>query len=327
MADRATSDSRKGGGSAVGKIFGVVLRLLLVLIFGTLIGVGFYLGVPWLYRATIVPVQENTDAIADLTQRMTQTETQAGQVAGSLQERAAGMEGEIAELKEAAAVQSAGLATAVAQASELEAQIAQLEAASEAQTDAQAALKKDVDAAARNLSSLASDLRDQQEALTALDEALSPQLGELTVRAEALAVTQGDALARLALMQAAQDLIRVQVLLIDDNVGAARSGLQIAAAHLARYGALAPDQAATAADLVARVQALDALIEERSFRTAPLLEALWADIATLALPEVVAPLTELEASGALTSTVGITETVELTTTLVVTPTLTPTPKP
>jgi hypothetical protein len=311
----------------VTNILKVLFRLLLVLIFGTLIGVGFYFGIPWLYRATIVPVQQNTEAISDLTQRMTQTETQTGQVVGALQDRTAGMEGEIATLKEVSAVQSAELATAAAQVGELEAQIAQLEAAAEAQADAQAALKRDVDTAARSLSRLASDLRDQQETLTALDEALTPQLGDLTVRAEALALTQGDALARLALIQAAQDLIRVQVLLVEDNVGAARSGLQIAAAHLTRFGTLAPDQAATAAELVARVQALDALIGERSFRTAPLLEALWADIATLALPEVVAPLTELEASGALTSTVGITETVELTATLTVTPTLTPTPRP
>ena len=314
----------------------ILLRLLVVLIFGILLGAGIYLGIPWLYRATIVPVQQHTDAIADLTQRLTQAETQSDRATGALQDRTAGLEGEIVELQETAAVQSAGVATAVARVTDLEAKVAELASVSEAQGNAQTALEKDIETATRDLRGLASDLRDQQEALKALDEAATPRLEDLEARADALALTQDDALGRLALLQAAQDLVRVQLLLIEDNVGAAGDALQIVVAHLTRYGALAPDQGTTVADLVTRVETLAPLIAERSFRATPLLEALWTDIVALALPplpEVTAPVTELGTSGTLTSTTGLTATVDLTSTVgltatqTVTPTLTPTPTP
>lgn len=333
--------NRSGGfGRTLGTILKVLLRLLVVLIVGTLIGAGIYLGIPWLYRATVVPVQENTDAIADLTQRMTLTETETDRTADALQDRTADMEGEIVALQETSAVNSVAVATAVARLDALETQASELTTTTEAQAEAQTALRKDLDAVTRTLNGLAADLEDQQEALTALDEDLGSRLTALEAQADALALAHSDAQARLVLLQSAQGLIRVQLQLLEDNTGTARNGLAIVVDHLNRYSALVPEQSEVASGLVTRIQEVDALIEERSFRTTPTLEALWADIVAMALPPL--PVTAgtamevgatdmLTSTGGLTTTVGVTSTVVLTSTTTLTttttPTSTPTPSP
>jgi len=329
MAEQPSN--RNGGvGRTLGTVLKILLRLLVVLIFGTLIGAGVYLGIPWLYRATVVPVQENTDAIADLTQRLALTETETDRAADALQERTANMEGEIVALQETASVNNAAIATAVARIDAFETQATELTTTTESQAEAQAALRKDLDAVTRSLDRLAADLEQQQEALTSLEEDLGPRLTTLEVQADALTLSDSDVQARLVLLQSAQGLIRVQLLLLEDNPGAARSGLAIAIEHLNRYSALVPEQSDVAAGLIARIEELDALIEVRSFRTTPTLEALWADIVAMALPPLpvaVGEATGIGTSGTLTSTVGVTSTVELTLTETLTTTPTTTPPP
>jgi hypothetical protein len=335
MIDQPSEERRPGRAArAAGFILKLLLRLLLLLILGSLIGAAFYFGIPWIYRATIVPVQKNTDDIAALMLRMDETSAQVDRVAGALQDRTADMEGEIAGLGEISAVHDRDLAAAVAQVGALEAQVADLQEVTEAQAEAQAGIGKDVDTAARKLTSVESALRDNQEAIEVLEEQLTERLDSVQGQADALSVTQEDLVGRLALLQTAQDLVRVQLLLLEDNPGAARDGLQVAVEHLTRYAALVPGQAVEAAGLAARIQELSTLIAERSFRTATTLEALWADIADMVLPplpegsEALPDLTAsavLTATGLLTQTGTLTTTVPLTLTATPTATLTPTP--
>lgn len=324
-------NNRSGGfGRTLGTVLKVLLRLLVVLIVGTLIGAGVYLGIPWLYRATVVPVQENTDAIADLTQRMALTETKTDRATDALQERTANMEGEIVALQETAAVNNAAIATAVARIDALELQATELTTTTENQAEAQAALRKELNTVTRSLERLATNLKQQQEVLISIEEGLGARLTALEAQADELALSGSDVQARLVLLQSAQGLIRVQLLLLQDNPGAARNGLAIATEHLNRYSALVPEQSNVASGLIARIEELDVLIEDRSFRTTPTLEALWADIVAMALPPLPATIgatTEVGTSGMLTVTSTLTSTVELTPTETLTTTTTPTTTP
>ncbi len=276
----------------------------------------------------MVPVQSNTDAIADLTQRLALTETETD---WPLMPVTNGKHGrEIVALQETASVNNAAIATAVARIDALETQPQSSPQRRRTRLRHKAALRKDLDAVTRSLDRLAADLEQQQEALTSLEEDLGPRLTTLEVQADALTLSDSDVQARLVLLQSAQGLIRVQLLLLEDNPGAARSGLAIAIEHLNRYSALVPEQSDVAAGLIARIEELDALIEVRSFRTTPTLEALWADIVAMALPPLpvaVGEATGIGTSGTLTSTVGVTSTVELTLTETLTTTPTTTPPP
>ena len=315
---------RRGAGAIVIK---VILRFLLLTILGALVGAAFYFGVPLVYRATVVPVQQNTDAIRTLTQRVDQAETRVAHVSDALQERTAGMEGEITALQEDSAGHENALTTAENRITTVEGQIAGLNETVAAQAEVQTTLERDIQAAARQITRLGNQLGDHTTELGALETRLAESLEELQAQSEILTEGHETTLGRLALLQAAQDLIRVQLLLQEDNSGAARNGLQVVVTHLTRYAAMLPDRASEAALLAARVEALDTLIAERSFRTAPTLEALWADIADMVVPPPAdgTALPELSTMTIITATEALTETDVLTGT--VTPTVTPTPSP
>jgi chromosome segregation ATPase len=89
---------------------------------------------------------------------------------------------------------------------------------------------------------------------------------------------------RLALLQTAQDLVKVRLLLLEENPGTARDTLALAIAHLDQAIALMPSQAETLEALRDQMTALDDLIAQRSFRVRPDLEALWADVMDLVVP-------------------------------------------
>jgi chromosome segregation ATPase len=89
---------------------------------------------------------------------------------------------------------------------------------------------------------------------------------------------------RLALLQTAQDLVKVRLLLLEENPGTARDTLDLAIAHLDQASALMSSQAETLEDVRNRMTALDDLIARRSFRARPDLEALWADVMDLVVP-------------------------------------------
>ncbi len=308
---------RKGGGFAA--FLKVLFRLLLLVILGALVGAAFYFGIPLIYRATVVPVQQNTDAIRALTQRVDQAEARIATTSDTLQERTARMEGEITSLQETSSVHAGALATSDERITAAEEQLTGLDEAITAQAETLTALETDLEAAARRITDLGSRFSRQETDLEALETDLAERLELVEAQAELLTGDQEALWSSVALLQAAQDLIRVQLLLLEDNPGAARAGLEVVVAHLTRFAALLPDRAPEAAGLAARVEALDALIEERSFRTAPALEALWADIADMVLPVPEGELPDLSATGLLTATETLTETDTVT--------VTPTPSP
>lgn len=313
----------------LGNVLKVVLQLTLIAIFMGAIAVALYLAIPWLYRETIVPVQNNAAAIEDLDRRLGAVASQADEQSGDLQSRNAELEGEVVQLQETVAVQERLLATAAA---ELATVVPAAEALMET-TDAQAAdlasLERSLARAVQALEWQAEDLEAETERVAELERNLAALGTAVTDQVDGLSTRTDGLLSRIALLQAAQDVVRIQLLLAEENPGLAQGSLTYVIDHLMRAAALDPALQVDVTAWADRVSELEILIQERSFRVGPALESLWADIADRALPplpattDLVAPATLDAAGAAVTDTLTTTVTLTLT----VTPTLTPLPTP
>ncbi len=247
----------------------VVWRLFVLAIVGTLVGAGIYFGVPWVYNTLVRPVQENNARISALEQQQALEGVRLQEEALALQARVSTLETELATLRETTAMQAQALTDAGQYTADLEAQIALLQA---------------------NLAQLTLDLTAQQALLETYQMELT-ELDNLVYMRTLNVVLRNDALTwRLSLVQTAQDLLKVRLLLLEDNSRAARDALALAATHLARVEAADATVAAQLKALQERMTALDGLIEARSFRVGPELESLWADLVDLALPPGEAPM-------------------------------------
>jgi len=247
---------------AIGGFLRFLIRFIFVLIVGALVGAGLYYGVPWAYRSLVQPVQQNTVRVAALEQRMAQEQARLQDENLALQERIAALEAEMTALGEQSAVQTQDVNGNAEQIQQLESRITEVEGDLKAQQDVVAGVRSQLDRGISDLSEQAAQIATQTEELEG----------------------------RLALLQTAQDVLRVHLLLLEDNPRSARDTLTLATAHLEQAMSLMPEQAATLRDLQARMAALEALIADRSFRTGPELESLWADVMDLVLPPASAPI-------------------------------------
>ncbi len=308
---------------AVGKGLGILLRLILVLIFGVLLGVGIYYGIPALYHATIVPIQQNTVDIVVLGHRIDQVEDNIDGRAEVLQDRDAELEGELAALQENSAVQESAVSTAMTQLADLQPRIEDLEETQSTQATEISDLEKALEKANRDLAAQQATLDALTLGLDDLETQLADTTAESTENLERLTTEQTHALGRLALLQAAQDLLKARLQLLEDNPGAAQASLAIVAEHLTHASVWWPDIADDASQWTAETATLATLIAERSFQATPLLEALWAEIAAGVLP----PLpegTKLLSTPSTTTDMTPTTTISPTTMITITPTLTAT---
>ena len=255
-------------GRAVGGFFRFLVRFLFVLVVGALIGVGLFYAVPGVFRTMVQPVQRNTARLAALEQRVTKEQERLQDENLALQERVADLEAELIPLREGSAVQTQDIAGAAEQIQELGERVAQAEQDLVRQ---QTGLAAQQEAAAATRSELGSAVDDLEE-----------QAGQTAAKAEEL---EG----RLALLQTAQDLLKVRLLLVEENSRGARDTLLLATAHLEQAIPLMPEQAETLSALQERMAGLEALIAEGSFRVGPELESLWADVMDMVLPAVAPP--------------------------------------
>ncbi len=316
-------------------ILKALVRISLVVLVAVLIGVGLYVGLPALYRATIVPIQQNAADITTLEQRMNLEESQVDRQLESARERSAELEGEIAELQETIAVQERLVSTSVAQLSTLAPGVEALQATATAQDAELADLASALDAVSEDIADHGDQLSDQQDQLESLEQALDEGLAAITEQTDTLAEEQSALMTRLALLLTAQDLVRARLMLVEDNPRAAQDALAVAIEHLTRAAASSEALTPEAAALAGRIQALDGLIAERSFRATPALESLWGDVVDLVLPPPppgseplpTLPGVEVSAAELITGTVTITPTLTVTVTPTATPTPSPTPSP
>jgi predicted nucleic acid-binding Zn-ribbon protein len=246
---------------AIGSFFRFVITLVFVLIVGTLVGVGIYYGVPWVYHSLVQPVQQNTARVTALEQRMIQEQARLQDENLTLQERIAVLETEMTTLREQSAVQAQEIEESAEQIQQLEPRITQVE----------------------------QDLAAQQQVVEAFYTELHDAVTDAGAQSDQITEQTKDFEGRLALLQTAQDLLRVRILLIEGDTGSARDTIALAWGHLEQAMTLMPEQAETLLELQRRVVGLNRLIEERSFRVLPELESLWADTIDLILPAILPP--------------------------------------
>lgn len=268
---------------AIASFLRFLLRLLLVVVVIMLLGAGLYYGVPWAHRNLVQPVQDTVARVAVLEQRMDLEEEHLQERNREFQERIATLETEVTELREEATVQAQDQRALQKWNQQLEDRIAQLQGDLEAQ---QQEMEAALEGMRSELEGATADLDEQIEGLqNRLGDAiadLEQQAEESQGRLEDLDGRVSGLEGRLLLLQTAQDLVKVRLLLVEDNPGTARETLMLAIAHLERARRLMPEQAETLDGMRERMVALDDLIAERSFRARPDLEALWADVMDLA---------------------------------------------
>ncbi len=276
--ERSSNSSFLG---AVGRVLRFLIRLVFVLIVGALIGLGLFYGVPYAYRRLMWPVQENSARVAILEEQVAKNSDSIFNNRLALEDRISDLEEEVAELRD--------------------------EGVARAQN--QEALEREIEQLAGRVSDLEDDLRAQQKELEEADLAFSETASHLTEEidmigeqladarqeisqeieasqegVEALGGKLDEAAVRLLFLQTAQDLLKVRLLLVEDNPGTARETLALAVEHLEQAGGLVPEQEERVEDLRDRMLAVDDLIANRSFRARPSLEALWADLMGFVTP-------------------------------------------
>ena len=258
-------------GQAFGGFFRFLVRFLFVLAVGALIGAGLFYLVPWTVRSLVLPVRQNVTRIAVLEQKVAQEQTRLQDENRALQDHIADLETEMATLREQSAVQNQDIEGAAGQIQQLDARITQVEGDLTAQQEDLVAQQKAAEVARSELDSAIADLSEQTDQVAGQTDELE---------------------GRLALLQTAQDLLKVRLLLLEENSRSARDTLALATAHLEQAMPLMPEQAETLTTLQERMVGLDALIAEGSFRVLPELESLWADVMDLVLPAVAPPAGE-----------------------------------
>lgn len=288
MSQSQTTSSGSAFGRAVGAFFRFLVRLLFVIVVGVLIGLGLFYGVPWLYRQLVLPVQEQGTRITALEEQWNQAQDQSRTENKRLQDRLTALEEQVTQLKEEHA----------------------------SQVQAQADLKQRLEGQETRLAQLEKDLAAQTATLTTLRDTLRQETASWQTGRESAAAQLNALEGRLALLQAAHDLLKVRLLLLEENPGAARLAVALAVAHLDQASTWLPDQASALALLRQRAVELDGLIAERSFRVGADLETLWSAVVELTVPGAAA-------AGFLTPTMTVTPT--LGAPAVLTPTVTPAP--
>ena len=258
---------------AVGKFFKFLLYLTMVIVLGALVGAGLYYGVPWVYHSLVQPVQNNTMEIASLKQKLDQGQARVVEELQTFQARIVILETERAQLQEDVTVQAQELQT---QAAALQAQAEALQAAGARVQDLE-----------QQATQVEQDLTSQQEAVAALGKAFEMEMYVVAGQGVDARLQLDGLEGRLSLIQTAQDLLKVRLLLLEENPRAAQDTVLLAVEHLERAAAASPELADTLAPLQERMAALEGLIKEDSFRVGPELESLWADVMDLVLPPLV----------------------------------------
>jgi len=168
---------------------------------------------------------------------------------------------------------------------------------------------------AKQLSEQQSTLAAQAEGLSALEESLNTQLASLNADLSQVTNTQVNLDARLALAQAAHDLLVARLAMLEDNIGNAREAIALAQEHVDQAAALNPALAEELAALQPKLEALDNLVAQRAFRAVPTLDSLWADIVDLSMRPSVTIEVTLPATSTVTTTATLTVTAAPTSTV------------
>ena len=256
----------------LGTFFKILLRLIAVLVIGALIGAGLYYGIPRAYSTLVDPIQENRARIVALEHNTDQSQERIQAEAKVLQERLATLETKIGTLEETVAVQTASLDSNAEQLQQ--------------QSEELAAIPSSFDNLEQGIATLEEELTAQMETMDELREDFAAAEEELAAGTKKSQEYTEVLAGRLALMQTAQDLLKVKLLLLEENPRAARDTVALAVTHLEISRTMLPQQDEALTKLQTRLEELEELIAADSFRVEPAIEALWADVMELVLPPI-----------------------------------------
>lgn len=234
-----------------------LLRLVLFALVVALITAAIYLAVPYVYRYTMLPVQNNRVLLEHLQRTQAQLRDDVTGQLNAQRERIARLETGLADEQEAR--------------SELESRLAQHDEALAAQVDMNARLEA-LENRPDLRPELEAELEAQDEAIAELDERLAG-LEEAVTRPEAgLNRLQQEIL----LLQMSQFVLKARIHLADNNPGQAQSELTQAQRLLRRLGQMAPPNRQDELDgIQAQLDEVAAAIEDRPFTALQELEILW----------------------------------------------------
>ncbi len=195
-----------------------VVRLVVILLMGSLLGLGIYFGIPYLYNQFILPVEQNAQAIEQLQSSQDELEQfLAGQIS-DLQQRIQDLESQQDLTRETlSALQSAG--------GSLQDDLATVTAEFETQSEILSSLEADLTQSQQEfarleqqLTRLATASRGQQQLLEELQSNGSP-LREVQTELEILKTLQVLARARLFLGRSDIDLARAELVIAQRILG------------------------------------------------------------------------------------------------------------
>ncbi|NIS82385.1 MAG: hypothetical protein GTO14_19755 [Anaerolineales bacterium] len=186
------------------RVSALLLRFLVVITLGVVLGAGAYYGVPRLYRDFIAPTQENQQRIADLETTLTREKETVGKQISQVGDRLADIEGRLAKQGE----DLAGVQAVVEGLRNV-----QLEHADEI---------SGLETMADSLAGLETDFKEMED-----------RLGELEVSLSELEIPAGRIGQQLQLIRAMTLLARARVSLLQDNLGLAAADIEAASDVLA----------------------------------------------------------------------------------------------
>jgi chromosome segregation ATPase len=230
-----------------GRFLGSLIRLLLFIIVIALVTGAIYFAIPYVYRYTILPVQNNRVVIEQL--RRSQTELRdefSGQLAEQ-RERIAQLEAELVAERETH--------------SELETRLTRQEEATSTQAD------------------LNEQIGTQGQAITGLEEGVAQLRTSLDDIEQIVASPENQLTAlqrQVLILQMNQAILKTQLHLVENNPGQAQDTLEDVGRALARLEAIAPaSKQAEMEEFAAQLDEVSTAIEEQPFIALQELEILW----------------------------------------------------
>lgn len=229
------------------RFLGRSIRLLLFIIVIALVTGAIYFATPYVYRYTVLPVQNNRVVIEQL--RRSQTELRDE------------FSGKLTEQRERIAQLEAELATDRETRSELETRLARQEEAASSQVE----LNKQIETQAQAITGLEEGVAQLRTSLDDIEQIVASPENQLT------------ALQRQALiLQLNQVILKTRLHLMENNAGQAQSTLEGAGQVLARLEAIAPTaKQAKMDDFTAQLDEVTTAIKEQPFIALQELEILW----------------------------------------------------
>ncbi len=259
-----TTDVWSRLGRTIGRLSGMLLRVLFVIVIAVLLAAGVYFGAPWVYRQFIQPVQSSVAQLTLLQGQIEEANTRWAQSFGEQQQRITDLESQLAGQGERVA--------------SLEASLSRIDEALVAQQTTLETLSATVNGLPDNYAS-AEEIETLRDDLAALWEGVS-LADQTAAQIEALEY-------RATLIQVWQETLKTHIYLTAGNVGNAAATLELAAAHIEQAAALSPKEEQGTLDAIqTRLTQAASRLREQPILAAQDLESAWYELdALITVPE------------------------------------------